>query len=199
MKAEKEIWVDSYYFPEKYLVSNLGRVVNKMTKKIMKIGLDGHKKYKYLILAHKGKRKGCRLHRLVYLSFYPNTDTKLDIHHIDHNIYNNKLSNLDPIDRKSHSSMHAIISGKRPPLSFLSGKNHPFFKGRIIAIDVLTKKITHIFFGEKEIKLNSNFSHRRVYDIVNGKGTSHKGFFFERIANDLNIKIGDIYDSSKEA
>ena len=197
-KEEKEIWVDSYHFPERYEVSNLGRVFNKRTKKYMRIGLDWPKKYNYLILAYNNQKKGCRLHRLVYLSFNPDTDITLDIHHIDHNVYNNKLSNLQPIDRALHSSMHARISGRKPPGFNESGEKHPSFKGPIIAINQETNKITHILYGQKDIKLNSEFGHSHVYSVALGKKLSHKGHFFKRISNELNVEIGEIFDINKE-
>jgi len=194
MSIQKEIWVDSYCFPERYLVSNLGRVFNKRTKKFMKIGLDGRKQYPYLILAYKNQKKGYRLHRLVYLSFYPNTDISNDIHHLDQNIFNNKLSNLQALPHGAHRSMHAILSGKKPPL--LIGKDNPHFKGRIVAINEKTQAITHIFSGESDIKLNSEFSPSRVYEVARAVKKLHKNHYFKRIPNDLNVEIGEIFDNA---
>jgi len=68
---------------------------------------------------------------------------------------------------------------------------------RIIAIDMESQKVTHIFIGSKEIN-ESNFSSRPVYDITNGKIKTHKNHTFIRVFDNQLIEIGKPYDPNKK-
>jgi hypothetical protein len=192
MSIQKEIWVDSYYFPEKYEVSNLGNVKNKLNNKFIGIYQKRrNQKYKWVSLCLNKKKIDCSIHRLVYWSFFPNTNQELIIHHIDNNPLNNKLSNLESMKMGDHVRMHNNLSGRRPIPKF--GKENSYFKGEIIGVNKLTNIIEYIFVGQKDM-LKSPFDYRSVYHSVNGKHPFHKGFFFKRITDNLNIKIGDNFD-----
>ena len=76
-----------------YQVSNIGRVRNIKSGRILKPGSD---KYSYLLvyLYNKQNRKTCKVHRLVAQEFIDNPDNKTDIDHIDHDPKNNTIKNL---------------------------------------------------------------------------------------------------------
>ena len=79
---------------EKYEVSNLGRVRNIKSGRILKPKLhrDGylmHGLYGY------DKRKNLLLHRIIATAFIDNPDEKPQVNHIDENKLNNDLSNLE--------------------------------------------------------------------------------------------------------
>lgn len=79
-----------------YSVSNMGRVINNVTNRLLK--LDKNQKYVRINLVENGKNKHYYLHRLVYCTF--NNDYDLEgfvIDHIDNNPDNNQLSNLQKI------------------------------------------------------------------------------------------------------
>lgn len=196
MKKQKEIWVDSYYFSEKYEVSNLGNVRNKKTQKIYKFykNEDG---YEMFTLTNKKKRITTRIHRLVYLSFNPNTPLYLNIHHLDHNRCNNKLSNLGAIDHRTHASIHAklrISSGTFHQHKM--GSQNILYKGRVIGLCPTTFQIKYIMCGSYEIR-KAGFSDSGISMAVNGILKKYKGLLFKRISDDLNVEIGQIYDYSK--
>jgi len=198
MKKEKEIWVDSYYFPERYEVSNLGRVRNKITKIFKKISYHKKTGYGSLQLKYKGKEMGVRINRLVYFSFFPATPLTLSIHHKDKNKTNNALTNLESVDHKLHSSLHAqerIAAGTF--CKFPKGKSNIKYKGRVVALIPDTFEVKHILNGRLEME-SLGFHSGSISHCINGSRKIYKGFAFKRISDDIKLKIGDIYDSSKE-
>ena len=79
---------------EKYEVSNLGKVRNIKSGKILK---PSPNRYGYLGLCLSGydKRKTLFLHRIMATAFIDNPEEKLCVNHIDKNKLNNDLSNLE--------------------------------------------------------------------------------------------------------
>ena len=79
---------------EKYEVSNLGKVRNIKSGKILKPHLrrDG-----YLVhgLWKNNKKKNLYLHRIIATAFIDNPEAKPQVNHIDENKTNNDLSNLE--------------------------------------------------------------------------------------------------------
>jgi hypothetical protein len=201
MKKEKEIWVDSYYYPEQYEVSNLGRLRNKKTQLIRKPSLDNDGYFKFN-LSNKSKQITITAHRLTYLSFNPKTPLSLNIHHIDNNKTNNKLKNLGAIDHKSHSSLHAKIRLAMGTLHLVSapkkGINNHSCNGSVIAICPNTFQIKYKMAGNYEMK-KLGFQPSGISKAINGQLKQYKKFVFKRISKTSTIKIGDTYDSSKEA
>ena len=122
---EEEIWKDIYYYnePKKewvdyrglYQVSNFGRV-----RSLDRIGRNGRgiKVYKgkylktfknrkgYLLvqLSKDGIPKKYKISRLVYFTFNPDADTKLQVNHIDENKSNNRLDNFNLMTCKENNN-----------------------------------------------------------------------------------------------
>jgi hypothetical protein len=195
MKTQIEKWIDSYYFSEKYEVSNLGKVRNKITKQIYLSSRtdDG---YEAISLNNKKSKITIRLHRLIYLSFYPQTPLDLNIHHIDHNKINNKLSNLDCIGHDEHASMHAKlrINSNNFPQIFKKGNENPSYKGKIVGICPETHEVKYVITGKQEIKsLGFNYGH--VYSVISGKRKKHRNLFFRRISDNSKLKVGQYFNT----
>tara|TARA_B100000029_G_scaffold479416_1_gene526450 strand:+ start:606 stop:1037 length:432 start_codon:yes stop_codon:yes gene_type:complete len=62
--------------------------------KKMKLRLD-YKGYKTVILSNNGKRKFCKVHRLVAQTYIPNPDNLSQVNHIDEDKSNNNVDNLE--------------------------------------------------------------------------------------------------------
>lgn len=79
---------------EKYEVSNLGKVRNIKSGRILKPSLhrDGYLKH---LLYENNKRKNLLLHRIMAIAFIDNPEEKPKVNHIDENKLNNDLSNLE--------------------------------------------------------------------------------------------------------
>lgn len=88
-----EIWKDIKDYPN-YQVSNLGKVKNTKTNKILKpfspIG-----EYLKVSLSKNGKAKHYFIHRLVAETFIPNPNNYPCVNHKDENPSNNCVSNLE--------------------------------------------------------------------------------------------------------
>lgn len=88
-----EIWKDIKDYPN-YQVSNLGKVKNAKTNKILKpfspIG-----EYLKVSLSKNGKAKHYFIHRLVAETFIPNPNNYPCVNHKDENPSNNCVSNLE--------------------------------------------------------------------------------------------------------
>lgn len=90
----KEIWKNSYYFPEKYSVSSYGRLKNKEKNYIYKMT---NKKNDYFskVLYYKKEIKSIRVHRIVAKTFIDNPNKYPEVNHKDGNKQNNRLDNLE--------------------------------------------------------------------------------------------------------
>jgi len=112
----KEIWkpIPGY---EKYLVSNMGRVMSNNTyshakPKLMSIINHGNG-YLYVTLNKGNTSKNFYVHRLVAMAFLDNPDGLEQVDHKDHDRANNAVSNLEWVTAKEnlHRSVHLL---KRP-------------------------------------------------------------------------------------
>lgn len=89
-------------FPN-YAVSNLGRVKNLSTGRILKQSVDRHG-YKFLALSNNGISKTRRVHTLVATYFLPKDSSKYQVNHKDENPLNNSVDNLEWCDDKYNSN-----------------------------------------------------------------------------------------------
>lgn len=93
MLENKEIWKDIKGYPG-YQISNLGRVWNGNTQRILKPSKMPKGYYQINMVAINGKRKKELVHRLVALAFIPNPDGLPEVDHKDRDRGNNKAENL---------------------------------------------------------------------------------------------------------
>lgn len=119
-----------------YLVSDLGRIMNRKTGRMLKLH-DDKRGYLKCILYNEGKSHTYKVHYLVMLCFIGErpvdtlTNEPLQIDHIDRNRYNNHLTNLRFCTRKEnmrnkanyHSDIHEQDPKKRKKLIALKKKN----------------------------------------------------------------------------
>ena len=75
---------------DNYQVSNLGRVMNKKTKRILKPSRCGG--YMSVGLSRNGETKTFSVHKLVGLCFIENSENKPQINHIDKQGTNNNIT-----------------------------------------------------------------------------------------------------------
>ena len=113
---DHEIWKSISGF-ERYAVSNLGRIKNNDSEKILstrkstngylRVNLrKGHVKYEKPTVIH--------VHRLVAEAFLPPIEGKKCVNHIDGNKINNCVDNLEWVTNRENT-MHAIKTGLMTP------------------------------------------------------------------------------------
>ena len=90
----KEVWkhLDIKPFTH-YQVSNLGKVRNGNTEKLISMHIN-HNGYYRVKLYDKEYKNNFRVNRLVALTFIDNPSMLEEVHHIDENKLNNKENNL---------------------------------------------------------------------------------------------------------
>ena len=88
---DKEVWKTIEDFPS-YEVSNLGRVRNKKTSKLLTLIPD---KDGYLRVHLNNDKNVKRVHRLVAQAFIPNKTNKDQVNHKDGDKTNNAVDNLE--------------------------------------------------------------------------------------------------------
>ena len=79
---------------EKYEVSNLGKVRNIKSGRMLKPHLNHNGYLKHHLYRH-DKQKELFLHRIIAIAFIDNPGKKPQVNHIDENKLNNDLSNLE--------------------------------------------------------------------------------------------------------
>lgn len=114
-----EIWKCIVGF-DKYYISNIGRIKNIKTNRILKIskGLGGY--YRINI-----KNRSYFIHRLVAIAFIEKIRNKNIINHIDNNILNNNVENLEWCNQ-SENIKHAYNTGRA--MCNIKHKNGRFYK-----------------------------------------------------------------------
>ena len=109
--AKPELWaiIDEN---NNYVVSTYGRVRRISTGKILKGG--NHKRYITVALHSNGIRSDRYVHRLVAQAFIPNDnpEEKKYVNHLDHNIQNNHVENLEWCT-SSENARHSYENGRR--------------------------------------------------------------------------------------
>lgn len=100
MNSEKEIWKVIQDFPN-YSISNMGRVRNDITNKILKVNYNKRKKANFYNLLKNGKYYNIYVSKLLGMAFIDNPNNYEIVSHIDKNSLNNDLSNLKWISYKN--------------------------------------------------------------------------------------------------
>lgn len=129
----KEIWKDIPGYEGWYQGSSLGRIrslnrwVNgkngtkaKRTGKILKpVILDG--RYYAVSICNNGKKKVIKIHRLVAETFISNPNNKPQINHIDCDIRNNNVKNLEWCTALENNRHMVINDRANPPIGERNG------------------------------------------------------------------------------
>lgn len=142
----EEIWRDIWNHV-KHEVSNIGRVRNKKTKRILKLQkVDG-----YLTVKLKYNESPQRVHRLVFEAFYRRLLPNEIVHHISQVRTQNETTNLVAWDRARHGEFHADENreeiGKR--MSAAHKGKPPWNKGKK-ASQQTKKKLSESHKGKKQ-------------------------------------------------
>lgn len=171
-----EQWKQIQGYP-KYMVSDYGRVksfVHKdekiLTPRIGKKHLKSvrHLPYLYVALYNNGKPKGFLLHRLVAIHFIPNTYNLPQVNHIDNNVSNNKIDNLEWVT-PSQNVLHSIINFGRKERRGVDNNKSKFKELEILEI----RRIYPIVKSQRRIAKMFGVTQSAIKQIVNIKSWNH--------------------------
>jgi len=106
------------YKNSQYYITDDCRIYNSITKRFLNPyqvlnGRSKTKKYLGLNLHIDGKQTNVMYHRLIAEAFIPNPNNLPQVNHIDGNLLNNSLDNLEWVSA-SYNNIHAITNGLRP-------------------------------------------------------------------------------------
>ena len=175
---EVETFVEIEGF-ENYEVSNLGKVRNIKSGRVLKTSLNNNG-YLRLFLCENNKRKHLYLHRIIATAFIDNPGEKPCVNHIDGNKSNNFVGNLEWISRKGNTQ-HAIATGLRADSNM---------RGRTGSLNPLSKPVAQYTKSGDFMKVWSGYSEAaRAYGckpctIINcakGRIKSCKGFVWKEV------------------
>ena len=143
-----ECWrsIDGYM---NYQVSNVGRVRNVSTERILKPCVDIHG-YHNVTLSKGGMAKNHRVHKLVAHEFIqrPDSNAKLVIDHIDRNKVNNQVTNLRWATQQQNMMNMTIRTGTS---SQYKGVAYHKTKSKWCAYIMFDRKLLHIgLFANEE-------------------------------------------------
>lgn len=118
----QEIWKQITGFDGKYYVSSLGNI-RKDSRRVATTPNARRYGYKYANLHLGSERKNALVHRLVALYFIPNPDHKPCVNHIDFNVGNNRVDNLEWVTHQENSD-HTIRAGRTSRARGEAAGNH---------------------------------------------------------------------------
>lgn len=167
MKVEE--WAPIPEFEGYYEASDVGRIKNAWTGKVIKQGTNrkGYKTVSLKVLDQKCTRE---VHRLVASAFIDGDHVGMDVHHKDSNKTNNRLSNLEYCTRKENIR-HAIKDGVMKPNNF---GNKP--------IKVKCVETGEVYDSIRECGKALGISQSTIVSYLKGKvKTTCKGYTFEKV------------------
>lgn len=164
-----EIWKDIIGYEGYYQVSNLGRIKNINTKKIL-TGDTNNIGYRRVTL-YTPEKKRFFIHRLVALHFCEGYQEDLVVNHKDGNKLNNCADNLEWVTR-SENDLHAFKMNLR--------QVYPCqFKKQILAFDKDTKQLVKEYQNVQECCDDLHVARSNVYNCCNGKQKTCRGYILK--------------------
>ena len=161
-----EVWKDIKGYEDEYEVSNLGRVRNKITKKILKLKKDNG--YLRVGLRKNGKQKYYYVHRLVYEVFIGEIPEGYQVNHKDENKENNILSNIDILMSPKENSNWGTRTER-------SAKN----RSKSVIQKNLQGEVIKVWSSAREVYRQLGYSYKHISSCCNGKRKTHKGYKWE--------------------
>lgn len=170
----EEIWKTIVGYPN-YMVSNMGNIkslnYNHTGKeKILKARKDRHK-YLYVGLYKDGRRKMCKVHRLVAQAFIENHNNLEQVNHKNEIKTDNRSENLEWCTPKQNANY-----GTRNQRMAESCTNHPNKSKRVMCVET-----SKIYPSAREVQRQTGFNRSHIADVCNGKYKQAYGFHWQYV------------------
>ncbi len=158
-----EEWKDIKGYEGLYQVSNLGRVKNIKTNRILKKWINTNDTYFRVTLYNNGSKKHFLLHRLLAIHFIPNPDNLPEVCHKDNNKQNFSLDNLE-WGSKSYNSQCAYDTGVHVGMK---GEKHPMHKLTEKQVQEIRAKYIPWKYSTRKLAKEYNIHQSVIFSIVN--------------------------------
>lgn len=160
-----EIWRDIQGYEGLYQVSNEGRVrsLRFNRERIFGNGVNS-RGYVTCVLRKNGEKIEYTMHRLVAQAFIPNPNNYNAVHHINHNRSDNRVENLEWMNRGEHQAMH----------------NRERETKRVNQIDPMTKEIISTYLSISDAARQTGFDPSVIGKCCRGVSyKTYKGYEWE--------------------
>ena len=164
-----EIWKDIIGYEGYYQVSNLGRIKNINTNRIL-TGDTNNIGYRRVTLYTPEKKRFFIL-RLVALHFCEGYQEDLVVNHKDGNKLNNCADNLEWVTH-SENDLHAFKMNLRQAFPCQ-------FKKQILAFDKDTKQLVKEYQNVQECCDDLHVARSNIYNCCNGKQKTCRGYILK--------------------
>lgn len=172
--GEQEVWMVVEDYPD-YMVSNLGRV--KSMKRGRELILKGrlrkklsirHLPYVRVVLYRDNMANGKLIHRLVANAFIPNPDKLPQVNHLDGDVSNNYVSNLEWATPSSNVIYSLNTFGRKERLGESNNKSK-FTKEQVQEVRRLYPEIK----SQRKLAKMYNVCQTAIKQIVNNQTWKH--------------------------
>ena len=152
---------------EKYEVSNLGKVRNIKSGRMLKPHLNHNGYLKHHLYRH-DKQKELFLHRILATAFIDNPGKKPQVNHIDENKLNNDLSNLEWCTGREN-----LVHGTR------TKRVAEKLSKKVIQLD-LNDSVLNEFESMKQAERETGIPNGNISSCCNGRTKSAGGYKWRR-------------------
>lgn len=157
-----------------FYISNMGRIKNIETGRVLKTA-PNNKGYLTVNVTVNRVKRPLKIHRLVAKYFIPNPDNKEQVNHINCIKTDNRVENLEWVTNLENMR-HAIEHGRYKNGGYDGLLRHnEEMKKKIVATSLDGKQVINFnSISEAERYFNS----RHITDVLKGKRSKTKNFFF---------------------
>ena len=154
------VFVEIPGFPD-YSINEFGFVISykRTTPKLLRVRYDGSGYKRYNL-----NGKDLSIHRLLAMTFIKNWDPKLEVNHIDGDILNNSLENLEMVTHKENME-HMSKVGRANPVC---GEKSHLSKLKNYEVFQIVDLLTNTSYTRREIAMFYGVSGSTIGEIKRG-------------------------------